>query len=181
MNDKAVAKSDEVAQIIELRHKVDKNKPKADDIAEFRRGLVKFPDLWRAFGDMALQAEHTLIDAIHVPNSSREAMRLGVKSVKDDLGYASAPPLEKMLIDQVALCWLRLSIVEVKHATITSGSVGISQGDYWDRTLSAAQRRYMRAIETLARVRRLRKPNAVQVNIGAQQVNVASMAKKDTE
>jgi len=93
----------------------------------------------------------------------------------------SALPLEKMLIDQVALCSLRLSIVELKHATITSASVGISQTDYWDRTWSAAQRRYMRAIETLARVRRLLRPNAVQVNIGAQQVNVANVAKKDAE
>jgi hypothetical protein len=86
-----------------------------------------------------------------------------------------------MLIEQIALCWLRLSIVEVRHADhTTSGSIGISQADYWDRALSAAQRRYLRAIESLARVRRLLHPNAVQVNIGAQQVNVANMGKNDS-
>ena len=41
-----------------------------------------------------------------------------------------------------------------------------------DRKLSAAQRRYLRACETLARVRKLRLPT-LQVNIGEKQVNVA--------
>ncbi len=86
-----------------------------------------------------------------------------------------------MLIKQVGLCWLRLSSVELKHAVNTSGSSSISQAGYWDRTLSAAQRRYLRAIETLARLRRLLRPNAVQVNSGAQQVNVANVGKKDAE
>ncbi len=45
--------------------------------------------------------------------------------------------------------------------------------DYWDRHLNAAQRRYLRAIETLARVRKLSGRGPIQINIAEQQVNVA--------
>ncbi len=180
MSDKVVTKTDPISRIRELRHKIDRNNPKSDDVAEFRKELERMPELWRMLGDMALQAEHQLIDSIDVPNSSREAMRVGLDHIKRDLGYASSPPLEKMLIEQVGLCWLRLSILELKHVHHTTGSIGIPQADYWDRTLSAAQRRCLRAIETLARVRRLLRPNAVQVNIGAQQVNVANLAQKNS-
>ena len=175
MGDKVVTKTDPVSRMLELRHKMDTNKAKADEVAEFRKEFERIPELWRALGDMTLQAEHQLIDSIDVPKSSKEAMRIGLDHIKRDLGYSSSPPLERMLIEQMGLCWLRLSILELKHAHHTTGSIGIPQADYWDRTLSAAQRRYLRAIETLARVRRLLRPNAVQVNIGAQQVNVANL------
>jgi hypothetical protein len=181
MPDKVITENDEIRRFIQLHHKVDKKNPKAEDLEEFRRGLMKYPGLLVTFGDMARQAEFRLIEGLSVPKSSQEAMQLQLQNIKRDLGYSTAPPLEKMLIEQVGLCWLRLSIVELKHAINTSGSSGIARADYWDRALSAAQRRHLRAVETLARVRRLLRPNAVQVNIGAQQVNVANMGKKDAE
>ena len=57
-----------------------------------------------------------------------------------------------------------------------SGST--SSVDHWERRLSAAQRRYLRACESLARVRKLgRTTPALQLNIathGGQQVNVVT-------
>ena len=63
--------------------------------------------------------------------------------------------------------------------------ITLTMGKYWEGRLSAAQRRHLRAVETLARVRRLlsRIP-AVQVNIatqGGQQVNVAGEVKGRTD
>lgn len=48
-------------------------------------------------------------------------------------------------------------------------------GTDWERWLTAAQNRYARAVQGLARVRRLLRQaplGTVQVNIGGQQVNV---------
>jgi hypothetical protein len=181
MEEKNLTPANKITRRRELYKQVDKKNSSEEDILAFRNELDQIPDLWRVFGDMCRQAEIQLIDTFQVPRSSQEAMRIGMDNVRQSLGYSDASPLEKMLIDQVALCWLRLSIVELKHVNNTRGSTGIPQADYWDRTLSAAQRRYLRAIETLARVRRLLRPSAVQVNIGTQQVNVANMAKKDAE
>jgi hypothetical protein len=68
------------------------------------------------------------------------------------------------------LAWLRCVDVERRYSDILGESVTLAVGDFWERRLTMAQRRYLRALETLARVRRLALP-AVQVNIGAQQVN----------
>jgi hypothetical protein len=54
-----------------------------------------------------------------------------------------------------------------------AGSLSLEQGTYWEKRLSSVQRRYLRACETLARVRKLAQAAPLQVNIGAQQVNVA--------
>lgn len=79
--------------------------------------------------------------------------------------------LERLLVQQVVLTWLKLGHTEWHHEHIlVNGHMTIQVADFWERRLSAAQRRYLRACETLARVRRLGLP-MLQVNIGAQQVN----------
>lgn len=56
------------------------------------------------------------------------------------------------------------------------GKVGLPVVLYWEKRLSSTQHRYLRAVESLARVRQLtRNANAVQINIagpGGQQLNV---------
>jgi hypothetical protein len=57
-----------------------------------------------------------------------------------------------------------------------SESIILTLGQYWEKRLSAAQRRYLRACTTLARIRKMRLP-AMQVNIAAEggwHVNIAS-------
>jgi hypothetical protein len=54
-------------------------------------------------------------------------------------------------------------------------SITLTVGAYWDKRLSMAQKRFMRACESLARVRRLSRRIPLQVNIaakGAQQINM---------
>jgi hypothetical protein len=176
---RALTRAQQAERLVELCKLIDKSKPKESDLAEFRRMLRDYPDLWRSLGDMGRQAEYKLINSMNMPASSREAMQGGLDSLRRDLGYSAAPALERLLIDAVAVAWLRLQVLELKHAHNTGQSIGIPQADYWDRTLSAAQRRYLRAVETLARVRRLLRP-VVQVNVateGGQQVNVAGDVK----
>jgi len=85
--------------------------------------------------------------------------------------------LEQMLIEEVLLCWLRLIIWEYKLTELDIEGMTLTKAEFWDKRLSGAQRRYLRACETLARVRRLTRNNpALQVNIAAQdgkQVNIA--------
>jgi len=181
MDEKSLTSADSIARFHKLYKQVDRKKPSERDIQAFRKELEQVPDLWRGLGDMCRQAEYRLIEATNLPRSSQESLRVGMETMRRDLGHAAAVPLERMLIDQIALCWLRLSLVEAYQANHTSsGTIEISQADYWNRALTSAQHRYLRAIEALARVRRLLRPHAMQVNIGAQQVNVATMSKTET-
>ena len=84
--------------------------------------------------------------------------------------------LEQLLIQDAALSWLKLSIIELQYSNVMKQSITLTLGIFWEKRLSAAQRRFTRACETLARVRKLsRNTPALQFNIatsGGQQVNL---------
>src|SRR5437899_754455 len=64
-----------------------------------------------------------------------------------------APPLERLLADRIALCWLSLHDAEVRFAQ--AKDLSISQAAYWQKRIDAAHKRYLSAIKTLATVRKL--------------------------
>ena len=100
-----------------------------------------------------------------------------VVALKKELGFGTAPPLERLLIEQVATARLRLVHAEHTYNQCVVGqSIPLAVAVYRDNLLSSTQARFLRAIETLARVRRLaRNTPALQINIandGGKQVNV---------
>ena len=78
----------------------------------------------------------------------------------------------RLLGERVAACWLNVYYIDALYAERLN-YVTAEQGEYFQRRQERAQRLYLSAIRTLAPVRRLLVP-VVQVNIGAQQVNVAN-------
>lgn len=153
-----------------------KKKPTYADRATFTALITQKPGLWEVYGDLAQQARLKLFEAVKMPASMRESLEVGMAEMRRDLAGHDAPRLVQLLVENVVTCWLRLQLMEY-HYTVNMFSEdgpSMAQGDYWERRLTIAQGRYLRAIDTLARVRRLAIP--VQVNIaaaGGQQVNVA--------
>jgi len=78
-----------------------------------------------------------------------------MKAMREELGYEEAAPMVRMLIEQVVLCWVNLNITELVHNDRLGGNHVAEDGIYWDRRLGNAQRRFTRACESLARVRKL--------------------------
>ena len=168
---------EDVAAIRDIITKTNKKNPKSEDVAQLKKMLTESPKLWRIAGDFSEHALWKITEDIDGTPFVIESARVGVEKLKEDLGYTDAPPLEKMLITQAALCWLRLNLVERTHWVKTYENHSTETGLYWDRRLLTAQRRFTRACESLARIRKLsRNLPALQVNIaaeGGQQVNVA--------
>jgi len=143
----------------------------AREVDELQRLFARYPDLWRAV-DMARTAASTMIQKEGDGMAVSASLDANYEGKRRDLSRPQDGPLEAMLVEHVALCWLRLQMMEQKYTGATSQSLSLAQGDYWERKLSSAQRRYLRAAETLARVRRLALP-VMQVNIADKQVNLA--------
>jgi len=154
-----------------LVDRVDKKKPDPADVKALRVYIDEHPGIWRITGDLAEQANLKMIEAMQAPKSMKVALKAGLNELAAELTQPGDGALETLIIRQIVGCWLRLSYVEyVVNRNTVEGNFNMAQGAYWDKRLSAAGRGYLRAIETLARVRRLRLP-AVQVNIAGQQVN----------
>jgi hypothetical protein len=165
MTDKAL---DSLVSII---RRADVAKPAKEDKAALERLLQEQPAVWRAAGDLMEFTARNLINNSRGTYALTRTMSTGWEQIQKDMAQSGDGELERLLIQQIALSWMKLAYTEYLHVSyLTDGSTTIKQADFWERRLSAAQRRYLRAVETLARVRRLQLP-AVQINVGAQQVN----------
>jgi hypothetical protein len=133
-------------------------------------------ELWRNVASAAHIAELTVIENASAVPGLKECWKQRLQALKKELGYDEAPTLERLLIQQAALCWLKLNLVELNYSSVMKQSITLTLGMYWEKRLTAAQKRFARACETLARVRKLsRNTPALQFNIaanGGQQVNV---------
>jgi hypothetical protein len=87
------------------------------------------------------------------------------------MGYDHSSHLERLLIDHIVLCWLRLYDTELRYEAALKEGMSLTLGTYWERKLSSNQHRYLRAVESLARMRKLmERTPALQVNIAQQQI-----------
>ena len=76
--------------------------------------------------------------------------------VRAQLGSESASMIEKLLIDRIALCLGRLWFVEDQvSAACSQGGVEAFVREFWDRQLTTAQNRFLKACAFLERIRQL--------------------------
>lgn len=165
-------------ELFELVDRAYKEKPDPKDLRELRKKLDEVPDLWIAVFDMTKIIRDNLIEKAVSKEAARMAVEKNVAVLMEGLGYMKSSVLEKLLIDNVVITWLNLQWVEYQLlGFMGQGEVRMSVVAYWEKRLSLAQSRHLRACETLARVRKLLSARpALQVNIaaeGGQQVNVA--------
>ena len=163
----------DIDRAVTIIREADREKPSAEARKTLDEFLRSDPAIWHAVGDMVEQAARHLISKAAGSYAIKASMTKGWDQMQLDLARPSDGALERLLVQQVVIAWLHLGYVEYQYSAVTTETgLTIKRAEYWERRLSAAQRRYLRATETLARVRRLQLP-AVQVNIGAQQINQA--------
>jgi hypothetical protein len=127
-----------------------------------------------AVGDLAAQVELSLIrNAAGNALAFKEAAIRKMRNLRADLAGPNATPVERLLAERIALCWLSVHDAEIRFAQ--SKDLSWKQVEFWQRRIDASHRRYLSAIKTLATVRKLAVP-ALQVNIARKQVNVVGAA-----
>jgi hypothetical protein len=143
-------------QACDLIKRTNTESPKPEDMAALRKMLDEHPAIWQAAGRMAQRAA-TVIVGEYFSGSGfmRESVTREIEELRAELDYEVAPPLEKLLIEQVIVCRLNLYALETNTAVKLTASHTTEAGLYWDRRLAGAHRRFTRACEALAKVRKL--------------------------
>lgn len=149
---------------------VNAQKPTKAQLAELREALEHAPSLVGVLGDMSSQLRYKIIEAMAPQPGLHIAVRKQAEQMAKELGIEQASPLERMLIDLVVIAWLRWQSVEWNYQSNFAQSITLTKGIYLEKRLTAAHRRYLQSIESLARVRRLLARAPVQINIAQQQV-----------
>ena len=143
-----------------------------DALADVRELLAKpgIPDILA--GNVAKEALARLVKAYAGENPViRESVARKLDEMRAELCGPSAGAVEKLLVERVLATWLHLHHLEAVYAGKESMSLPL--GLYYQKVISAAQKRYLAALKGLAEVRKLALP-ALQVNIAKKQVNVAA-------
>lgn len=173
MKSKALGTPDPTGPIKKLRDRLDRTEGKAAsrNLALFRQTVADTPEAMPEDYRAATSAMTALIDEV-AKGGSRACLLADMDMTRREFGYSGAPALERILIDAILMARLRL--VTVEHGYVSNG-FKTSNADYWETLLTNAQNRLLRAVESLARVRRLaRNTPAIQLNLagnGGQQVN----------
>ena len=136
--------------------------------------MLKVPAIVEHCGNLAAHVEETLIRKIAGQDLAlSEGLRRKLDSLRAELGGPAPSPLERLLVERIVACWLHLHHLEAVYAGRDNMSLELAT--YYQRSLSAAHKRYLSAIKALAVVRKLAVP-VLQVNIAKKQVNVAGAA-----
>lgn len=124
---------------------------------ELDKFLREHPEMLEGERQLADNAERDLI--AHSQAGHYGFIRLTqqeVKELRESLEYENATAIEKLLIDRVVLCWLRVMIGE-SYATRSRrcDRPTFREMEFSDRLLTAAQSRFMRAVKTLTNFKKL--------------------------
>lgn len=143
-------------------------------LADVKKLLTEVPATVKELGDLAQTTRANLLKITSDGNLlRREAQSQRMTDLADEIAGPQASVLERLLAERIVIAGVQLNICEICLAQ--KSDIPLTVGDYFQRCIDRAQRRYLNAIKTLAQVRKLGLP-ALQVNIaaeGGKQVNVA--------
>lgn len=112
-------------------------------------------DLWREVGDLAIQAQRSLIRVASGHNLMLgESLERKASDLRKELAGPDASPLERLLADRVVACWLQTSFWDsMQTQEFDNGGRNAIR-----RHQDSAHRRFETAAKNLALVRKLLAP-----------------------
>jgi len=125
----------------QLLDKTNKEHPKPRDVQALANLLTgnKGLELWRDVLSAAQFAERAVIENFPAVLRVKECWKHRLSSLRKELGYVGAPLLEQLLIQQAALCWLKLSLVELHYSNVMKQSITLTFGMYWEKRIAELQ------------------------------------------
>lgn len=146
MEKNELAPADSLQAYRQLMAAINKGKPSDQDLRQLRRLLNGNEALVRRFVggflDQAQLVQGNLAACIDKKKWIAYEMLVRQSQVlRQDLGHESASGLEKLLIDHVVTCWLRLHLAELLHTTNAYDSPFSAEREYQERLLSTVQKR----------------------------------------
>ena len=172
----SVARNNEnISELLEDKEKLIALIDRAQDgdktaLPTLRRVLDEEPRIARIV-DLARDVERSIARRMSGEDVfTQEAIPRNLKTMRKDIAGENPSPLERLLTERIALCWLELQYFEVIYSQ-SIGQLTIPQGDHHQRRIDKAHRRYLSSIKTLAQIRKM--GPMLQINIAKKQINTA--------
>lgn len=135
--------------------RIDKDDPKPEDLKALSKEMEAKPKIYRSIGNVQQKVFDQILCGAITTTSQREITKKYIAEMKAELGYQESSFVEKMLIEEIVTRWLRLASIEIAYQNVTNSSHSIEEGMYIEKRLDLAHKRFLRSMETLAKVRKL--------------------------
>lgn len=118
------------------------------------RATLERPGLAEETGNLAKEALDLLMASACGQDAARkEGLTRKLEEMRADLIGEKPTGIERLLVERILACWLYLHYLEVMQTKYEPAP--LIAGVFFQRLLSAAQRRYLAALKALAVTRRL--------------------------
>ena len=84
-----------------------------------------------------------------------DSIKPSVSRMKRLLLGESPTAMDRLLVDRIGTCWLHLYVAEMHYAEFLANGGAFQKGEYYQKSVDRAQKRYLGAIKALAQVRKL--------------------------
>lgn len=141
-----------VGKFFELVCKANKS-GKSEDARKLREwAAANRPDsgVWRG---LTITLEGQLKDKISTSAGTSAMVEIETRGMRESFGYDSATEIEKLMINRVVMCWLRVMMAENYLSQTQKESKLVTAWEFAERSLMRANSKYIRAVESLARIR----------------------------
>ena len=133
-------------------------------LPELRKLFDRDPTIWQQAGDLGRRTEAAWVNLIAGTDVTlAESLGRQLAEMKLELGGSDSTPLERLLIERIAICWLAAMYSDLTYAEGTEVSLG--QAGFLLRRQTVNHERLNSALKTLAQVRKLLPGNPVPQNI----------------
>lgn len=125
-------------------------------------------------GNLAHVAEAVIVTRIADQDLAfTEAIRMKLSILRAELGGPNPSPVERLLAEDVVLCWLECHDWEIRYNNTekTNSGLSLKQHMFFQTMRDRSHRRYLQAMKMLTTVRKM--GPAIQINLAHQQVNVS--------
>jgi len=117
-----------------------------------RQLMNQCPEVWQEVGDLTRHAELAWTHLVGGDNKLvLEAVKRHVARMKGELAGPAPTPIERLLIEQVALSWLASRHAEIAAATPGTSSLGEAKVRL--KRAESAQRRHLASLKTMTELR----------------------------
>ena len=143
-------------ELIDLVLPALRKKMGSEEAKALRAYLESHPEIWHDLHNISQISIDAALDASGNGAVTAELLRVKLKALQQDLGWDEASTLVRLMIEAVVMSYLRWCLTEIVYSTNTEGkSVVLVTATFLEKKLAQSQKQYLRACESLARVRRL--------------------------
>jgi hypothetical protein len=174
ITDKEKIRGEITQKYLEYYYTNDANTPNHVQLEELRNLIQKYPAfLWEDTANLTNRIIKDYIEAYGYNMTRRAILEETIMSIKTQLNYEASTIIEKMVIDSIAVSWLQWHHIETTFTeSLYQQGFDEKEKKFWDQLLNSAQKRYLRAIDSLTKIRKTGVNLQINIaqNVGTQKV-----------